>query len=571
MAMSPVPQPSPSPGASDAGTDASMPTQKTANLISKGDPLMCLGVANFPDDLGLQTTPCNDQSLGQLFLVTSDGRFTFPAWSSTSPSGVAFTAGAYCLASKPAAGAQTNSSEGPALVLCDPADKAQRWDTRGNALVSQSENTCLATSQQPGGNAVTMQACLPEAPHQEWIAGSPREHGPKTVQFVSNHDRYSCIRVIGFPETTTIKWESCDLREGYNSDRKFLLDAAGAIRYPAVGPVTSKGKVYPVGSQCLSTRPGAQNLVLVPCDPNDLKQRWTRNNDVFVSKATDGCLSRSDGTDYIDSVFPDVRALPCTAGNTLQSWTTGDFYTLEAARIQSVKDKKTPIETACKAPPIIKFIERDPDKTAVQRVRRIFGGDSGLRTALSTAYQDICRILYTGHVEAAPYRTELHVVFKPTLEGAMMNYTRIGGIALIHVNDGAILGDRSSDVDYGAYLTGVWHHELAHANQAHNGPPSYLIEGLADWAVLQKPSVRRFGPRTAGGKLTDGYQRVAYFLTWLDSKYTSQSDPRKFTLRLNSAIFDGDMIRKQWNLDWFVEQTGKDINALWTDYQAAIM
>jgi hypothetical protein len=92
---------------------------------------------------------------------------------------------------------------------------------------------------------------------------------------------------------------------------------------------------------------------------------------------------------------------------------------------------------------------------------------------------------------------------------------------------------------------------------------------MADWTVLEHyMGLPNRGGRSAGGNWTDGYERTAYFCDWLGKTYPSLSDRRKFAACLNTAVLENDLAGVVWNLQWFVEQTGKTIDQLWTQYQA---
>ncbi|HEY0705344.1 MAG TPA: hypothetical protein VGG33_01015, partial [Polyangia bacterium] len=361
------------------GPPASTPTSMTANLIFKDQPLFCLDVVNFPKDIILRTTSCAERALGQSFLVGSDNRFRFPASTFTSGDGVTYVAGSYCLSSDENANPQATSTQVPTLEICDPSDNAQKWEKRGSVLATVG-NRCMTLTKAASadGFIIGLEGCQPEAANQGWIVGSPKDHAPARVMFVSNADKNSCVRVLDFPADPSVRWENCDGRDDFNHDRKFLLGTDGRFRYPATRSVIDKGKVYPVGSQCLTASNGSPAISLLPCDPAARNQVWSRDNDAIKSLGTGLCLSRSDGSEHVSLKFPELKLQPCVVSDVLQSWTLGDYWTMELARIQAAKAAPPSLDIACKPPSVIKFIDRDPNTALVQKIRGLFGGEAAL-------------------------------------------------------------------------------------------------------------------------------------------------------------------------------------------------
>jgi hypothetical protein len=112
-------------------------------------------------------------------------------------------------------------------------------------------------------------------------------------------------------------------------------------------------------------------------------------------------------------------------------------------------------------------------------------------------------------------------------------------------------------------MSGVMTHETTHIFQytdPDGGTPSWLIEGIADAVRLSSGNV---APAyiSKGGSYTDAYNRTAFFLVWLGTKYPD------FLYRLNQTMkADG----VAWTTGQFQTLTGKSIDTLWTEYQAAI-
>ncbi|HEY0705343.1 MAG TPA: ricin-type beta-trefoil lectin domain protein, partial [Polyangia bacterium] len=512
----------------DAGQPGAGPAK--GNLIVRSDTVLCLDVVNFPKDIILRTSGCADNALGQVFLITTDGRYTFPS-RSFSIDGQWYEAGKYCLTASRNPYPQATTTVGPSLALCDAGDPAQVWDKNGAKIVSKKTSQCLSVSTTPSGSGhlASLQDCQADSSAaQEWIAGLPKDHAPKRVALISNRDSNSCVHVHDQTTAPSVRWHVCHEPE---SAQKFFVEENGRIRFPTTGSAKISGKEYGPGALCM-TRSASSGLTLEPCTQGNGAQTWKQSGATFVSSNGE-CLTRSDGSEHLVSPneLPLVATAPCAPNNPLQSWTVGSWLERERERIAAIKQNAPSMSVACKAPSIIKVIDRDNNSPAMQRLSRLFGGTAGLQAHMAKTFESVCNIYYQ-RPEDVPLRTELHIVFWPTTSG-MMTCTRVGGIASINVNDGAVNADKSRDADFKKYLDGVWHHEVGHSLQYGNGMPAGLVEGMADWTVLEHyKDLQGRGPRSAGGNWTDGYARTAYFYDWLGSTYPSPTDKRKFAARL---------------------------------------
>ncbi|KAL3675429.1 hypothetical protein R1sor_025377 [Riccia sorocarpa] len=107
-------------------------------------------------------------------------------------------------------------------------------------------------------------------------------------------------------------------------------------------------------------------------------------------------------------------------------------------------------------------------------------------------------------------------------------------------------------------ITGVLYHEETHVLQNSNGAPSGVIEGVADFIRLRAGYA--VWERRQGGKWDDGYSTTAFFFDWIDSTQTDD-----FVNKLNQKLGI-----TPWNVNFFVDLTGKDVDTLWQEYQNSI-
>jgi hypothetical protein len=127
------------------------------------------------------------------------------------------------------------------------------------------------------------------------------------------------------------------------------------------------------------------------------------------------------------------------------------------------------------------------------------------------------------------------------------------GGSRINFNAGYIAGLRGANVRY--EIEGVIAHESVHLYQQFGGGLGF-VEGMAD-AVRFKTGYFKITNRRRGGAWDAGYQTSGFFFAWLDDQY-----PPRFLIRLNAA--------QPKNAMTFLTLTGKSVDTLWADYQAAI-
>jgi hypothetical protein len=112
-----------------------------------------------------------------------------------------------------------------------------------------------------------------------------------------------------------------------------------------------------------------------------------------------------------------------------------------------------------------------------------------------------------------------------------------------------------SDDAITAELKGVIHHEFTHIYQNFGGDFP-VIEGMADFVRYRSGFIPDKN-KHKGGTWMDGYQTTAFFFVYCDDTYMD------FGYKLNQAA-------AKWpaNNQAFKDITGKDVDMLWSDYQA---
>jgi hypothetical protein len=96
-----------------------------------------------------------------------------------------------------------------------------------------------------------------------------------------------------------------------------------------------------------------------------------------------------------------------------------------------------------------------------------------------------------------------------------------------------------------------------HAHLSIRARPGWMIEGMADF-VRFRAGYFKITNRRKGGNYNSAYQTTGFFIAWLDDKYPG------FGRRLNAAM------RTNASEQTFMDLTGKPVQMLWQEYQAAI-
>jgi len=170
----------------------------------------------------------------------------------------------------------------------------------------------------------------------------------------------------------------------------------------------------------------------------------------------------------------------------------------------------------------------------------------------------VCLVLYRTAAEV-PRRPRLKFVLEDD-EGVAYTVCGDNNCDEMHLNAGYLADYAASNDDLEDEIHGVIVHELAHVYQHMDGPGG-LIEGMADY-VRHRAGYVPLSRRQPGGNWDDPYNTSAFFVAWLDDKYPGLG------YQLNQRMRADD--RTAWSEQVFVDLTGKDVDTLWREYQAAI-
>jgi hypothetical protein len=124
----------------------------------------------------------------------------------------------------------------------------------------------------------------------------------------------------------------------------------------------------------------------------------------------------------------------------------------------------------------------------------------------------------------------------------------------IHASSAYFARYKKGDLRY--EILGVLYHEATHLWQS--GGKSWVIEGIADY-VRFRSGYFPVSNRHPGGKYDSSYQITGFFFDWVEGKQPG------FVYRLNQRLG-----KEKFSEAWIAELTGKDVQTLWTEYQAAI-
>jgi hypothetical protein len=108
-------------------------------------------------------------------------------------------------------------------------------------------------------------------------------------------------------------------------------------------------------------------------------------------------------------------------------------------------------------------------------------------------------------------------------------------------------------------INGVLVHEGTHVWQYTNGG-GWLVEAMADY-VRYKAGFDKLSRRSRGGNWDHPYTTGGFFIVWIEEKY----DP-DFGYKVNMGMKNRGFVYA----DLVKQITGKDVDAAWAEYQAAI-
>ncbi len=176
-------------------------------------------------------------------------------------------------------------------------------------------------------------------------------------------------------------------------------------------------------------------------------------------------------------------------------------------------------------------------------------------SAMQAHARAICKILYRKVDEVKNVKQQ-----RLTLEANDDIAFAVGGNITFSTDYIADFARGKSKPAIDAELNGVLVHEGAHVWQNTNGGGA-LVEAMADYVRFKAGLLHAGAARRAAATGTIPYTTGGFFIAWVEDKY----DP-DYGYKLNLGMKDNGFSYPQ-----FVQQvTGKSIDAVWADYQAAI-
>lgn len=164
---------------------------------------------------------------------------------------------------------------------------------------------------------------------------------------------------------------------------------------------------------------------------------------------------------------------------------------------------------------------------------------------------------------AVLYKTANEVRSVPSLLLIVEDFDGIaaGSAGTIHISSRYLQGLEDNAEDVAREINGLLYFTVATAyqNNAANTAPIWLITGVADLVRL-KAGYADPTLRSPGGSWQDGFRTTAFFFDWLNGQYLDFVYLLNLDLG-NQTTFDEGV---------FTTLTGKNLPALWTDYQAAL-
>jgi hypothetical protein len=174
--------------------------------------------------------------------------------------------------------------------------------------------------------------------------------------------------------------------------------------------------------------------------------------------------------------------------------------------------------------------------------------------AMQAHARAICRILYRKPEEVKNVRQQ-----GLTVEPQSAIAFAAGSNITFSTNYIASFARGKSQAVINDELNGVLVHEGTHVWQYTNGGGA-LVEAMADY-VRFKAGYYTLARRRPGGNWDQPYTTGGFFIAWIEERY----DP-DFGYKVNMGMRD-----RGFSYPAFVQQiTGKSVDAVWTEYQAAI-
>jgi len=170
-----------------------------------------------------------------------------------------------------------------------------------------------------------------------------------------------------------------------------------------------------------------------------------------------------------------------------------------------------------------------------------------------------CALLYK-LPEEVPVTNDLTVVIED-FEGAPGTLLVGGASTTLRLNSLHMRSIADAAGDVTLEVSGVSQFLIALDYALDDGAAGWLVSGLGDW-VRFEAGYTPISSRGPGGTWTDGFKTTAFFVDWLDQNYVDAA------YLLNRSMDPSDA--EPWSDQVFFEIGGKDVAALWDDYQASL-
>jgi hypothetical protein len=168
--------------------------------------------------------------------------------------------------------------------------------------------------------------------------------------------------------------------------------------------------------------------------------------------------------------------------------------------------------------------------------------------------REVCALLYRKPEEVRKNAT-IRLFIDPTYNGVA--YASGGSI---HFSPDHIARQGNNAERLSAEIHGVLAHEVTHLWQQNQGGTRDNREAVADW-VRYRTGFDSLDRRRVGGNWSSAYTPGGFFISWLEDKFD-----RDFGYKLNVGFSKANFSYP--NL--VMEVTGKNIDAVWADYQAEL-
>jgi hypothetical protein len=442
------------------------------------------------------------------------------------------------------------TGQGARLQLwdCDINNKNQQWHLVNPIYqsVSTEYGTLLAELNTLPSAAIALPNTLP--------ALGPAE----SQEILSLFNTYVCLDVHDIETRPFVQTYVCN----HSTSQLFATSDAGRIEFPTKVVTVSDTSKIKARSHCLDVATADDTntriAALLPCDANSKTQTWSQQGNLIIHRDSRLCLA----LDAWGNTGARVPLLPCTESPTA-TWSLGDASATQASI--NAELQKQPVLAASK--PWIRLVDRTMNPDGLDRLKSLYGSSADFIAWIQAAYAKNNAVAWSNASEPRNVKT-LKVVIDHAPGIGWASHSTSANQEL-NLSTTGIKFFNPSDAPVKFKTDAIMHHELSHMAQWGYGLPSAFVEGFANW-VTSKAGFIADSERSAGGSYQDGYSRTAFFLMWLDKAYPATGDDRRiFTQRMCAAARDAEFrYDKTWFGPWVLAQTGKNLDVLWSEYQA---